>query len=1817
MKVKFRYLSMVFILLINTIVLAQNNDNKGAREFAAEFFNARKAGLSVRKAPMNTKPRQTITQAYQSPVNVKTPLYVFENTDGGFAMVAQSNNTYKVVGYSDEERFDIASIPPQLSALMVFYEESLLFYAAPAIKMASVPVVSPLLAKYGIRLNQYTHTEFGSCPTGCVATAVTQIMLYHAARRGQPIKGYGSYCYTDATYGQICTDFSGITYSSPEKLSLHVGNSMEMQYCGSPYGSIPNKDFSEGLENHFRYYTSTAEGSDYFIKNELEHQRPVYITLNGDPVGHAFVLDGYDNRGYYHLDFGWGGSYNGYYLLNTNEFMGINNLKFFNNISSPRIITPSPIQANVQDSLALVAIHNALGGFGATNWDLSVPVYKWPGVLLMNGRVIKLSISSLAPPSSEQSIAPEIGNLTALRELSLYGCFNGYVPSSISNLTDLQRLNIVNSSIYAEPILHKGNLKCELPADIGRLVNIVDINISNAMSGIMPPSIGNLSKLEMLRITHDTTYFGKGNLKGKIPDEIGNLRKLRVLSINNQQINGVIPSAIGKLTELYEVDLSGNQLSGSVPLMNYPKLTYLFLNDNLLTKFEEGTSSCPVLKRIDLHNNLIAGELPSYIGNYSELVTLNLSNNQFSSIPESIGNLTQLEKFDINNNLLQALRNGIALCVSLKKLSASHNQIAVLPDNLGQSGNIEYLDLSFNNITSIPDDLGNSNSLTQVYFNNNKITSIPFSFGNINDNAIVYLDNNEMQGLIPEKLMLSEKNKFVRLNNNKFVFDDIPQSNQLKFGVRDQKTVNLNKQVFNVQLGDTVKIDIRDISRLKHSGNKYYWLAYPEFQSLMIKDDRIFGVEENPVLTLVINEHNISNTYYCKVFNTDSPTFTYNLDNPSVSYPCLYYLNTDTISFKLATDEEILAQSYNEGFVTSLASTPGKIVSDKTVTLVPPLKVKRGIVSWEASSDGNNWVKISNQMERADLKANIKSMTSEELVLSPKNNAYYRCCIEEYSCDPLYSDKLLMKSLGTVLFDEMINVTQKMRTISVDSIEVVVPLNFHDNDFRLTITKLENGPASPAGVIAGKGYDVKVSFAETFDIPLLIKLKNIDKSKVKETEIDRFQAVYFDDKHQEWKPFENARLSLKDSTLNIMTNHLTKMKWWWYAEEYRMGFTDVYERNNIVVFYKDVDVDFINQYRLKQTAQQWHVPGIPLMVQDVTEFLPIVRAEYKRLGLSVPDGKFKVYIQDLNGEDGCVGIIGMLNGYLTIGRSVSTPVELAQSLAHEYMHYTQDYYISANGGNQFWMEAHASLSDRIVWDDNFIPFCESEEFLKVGLSGNVNYTFNSLANSWDAWDISTASNAYYSFFRTEETIQYYYTAGTFLHYMRSWRAEAEKLEPATLLKETSWFGNWRTYLASYVSNHLNSILGDEYEDYVKYILSGENDKFTVINKTGNPYAYIQDPKNKNVFTHPVTYRFEKGDNMVQTDQLDIEVPYMASKIVLLENINPDTMVLVNYKRKHEFDIDQRVYHVSYNPDLQKMNFVDISDSVQYNILLESRNKDNAVSKFQNINFLLFINKEYIGASSLIKDFDVSIELTAMPVLNIEKICLLDIYNGSSPHLHSYTNKPDYVSMGSPSAEWFSQIAGMKAQVVNSSVTRKIINNHTYQTTSKYTFIYDQGMIKGIPTMKDSTIYTQTIEHDLLTGGMKITENEYCVRKMYTYIEFVNGVDGNIEEHLVYNGYTDYIEERKESIGLDGILNFIQPNKKDNGFDEVYGNKIETFKTNNTTETRQVVNKMDGYVKLTEYSKNGTVSSVKENRYVSTDYSNPNLVLYFIIKTKKD
>lgn len=509
-------------------------------------------------------------------------------------------------------------------------------------------MVSPLLDQAGVSLNQFFHENVGGSWTGCMATAMSQIMCYYK----YPDKGIGSHCYTNAAYGQLCADFGNTHYNwinpSDEDfklLSYHVGVFMDMNYNGSPAGSSPLSPRSlYALHDYFGYscepFNDFSRNSQV-IQNVIAQQKPVYAHLPGDP-GHAVVLDGYDSNGYFHINFGWGGDANGYYLLNNNSLFYGGNYKFGTNLGEVMLYQPGPVYLNKTDSLALVSIKNNISNL---DWDLS-DTQKRTGITTLNGRVMSLNIYSANMIGNEGSIPEDIDKMNELINLNISGKLHGTIPQSISNLSKLQTLRISNFS---------GTLSDTIPTNIGNLTNLTNLSIYNAAKGTIPSSIGKLVNLRSL-------YLPTGNINGTIPEEIYNLKNLQDITLDDQKLSGNISENLGNLKEMIYLSVSGNQLSGILPtsIGELTKLTYLdFSGNNLTGQVPPSLKNCSQITNLKLENNNLEGEFSLIFENMISLERMDLSNNKLTGIPENIGKLTSLQYLNLDNNLLTSLPDSL------------------------------------------------------------------------------------------------------------------------------------------------------------------------------------------------------------------------------------------------------------------------------------------------------------------------------------------------------------------------------------------------------------------------------------------------------------------------------------------------------------------------------------------------------------------------------------------------------------------------------------------------------------------------------------------------------------------------------------------------------------------------------------------------------------------------------------------------------------------------------------------------------------------------------------------------------------------------------------------------------------------------------------------------------------------------------------------------------------------------------------------------------------------------------------------------------
>ena len=308
----------------------------------------------------------------KSQKNSPHPYYLFNDARGnGFVLVAGDDAMGEVLAYSDEQPLDTLQDNPGVQYLMAAYRQyfsaiqhkeipsstpsaGLGYFSAKARgknKNSSRSVVKPVhrmleslwgqQSPYNLLMPEFAQgkDDLIKAPTGCVATALAQLMYYHK----WPEQGNGTKSYITRTKNlTLAADFSSSHYdwkamsprykatdntsASAKAVALlmrDAGYACEMDYTPRSSGALDAKA-AQALEQNFGYdavlLRQKKMGKDDFIqtlREEISNGYPLYLagSEQGEPAGHAWVVDGYDANGLFHMNFGWNGLANGYYSL--------------------------------------------------------------------------------------------------------------------------------------------------------------------------------------------------------------------------------------------------------------------------------------------------------------------------------------------------------------------------------------------------------------------------------------------------------------------------------------------------------------------------------------------------------------------------------------------------------------------------------------------------------------------------------------------------------------------------------------------------------------------------------------------------------------------------------------------------------------------------------------------------------------------------------------------------------------------------------------------------------------------------------------------------------------------------------------------------------------------------------------------------------------------------------------------------------------------------------------------------------------------------------------------------------------------------------------------------------------------------------------------------------------------------------------------------------------------------------------------------------------------------------------------------------------
>ncbi|MEI6577401.1 MAG: C10 family peptidase [Bacteroidota bacterium] len=327
--------------------------------------NSIKLSLAFKRGVRNSDSKTTTNEVI---------LYYIFNVNGndGFVIIAGDDIVTPVLGYGNTGNYNGNNLPPAFVKWLENYKEQIQYAQEEAMEptteivslwrdlisnnvsksnSSNLQTVNPLCTTTWDQqpyYNEYcpydpANTNNQHCVTGCPATAMAQIMKYW----NYPTSGSGFHSYNHPAYGTLSANYGATTYnwgampnnvsssnSAVATLMLHCGISVDMQYgpnLSAGYVIInsptPTANCEYAYKKYFGYDSTTLQGlkrSNYsttdwktLLKNDLDNSRPLQYAGFGSGGGHTFVCDGYDVGDFFHMNWGWGGAYDGFFTIDA------------------------------------------------------------------------------------------------------------------------------------------------------------------------------------------------------------------------------------------------------------------------------------------------------------------------------------------------------------------------------------------------------------------------------------------------------------------------------------------------------------------------------------------------------------------------------------------------------------------------------------------------------------------------------------------------------------------------------------------------------------------------------------------------------------------------------------------------------------------------------------------------------------------------------------------------------------------------------------------------------------------------------------------------------------------------------------------------------------------------------------------------------------------------------------------------------------------------------------------------------------------------------------------------------------------------------------------------------------------------------------------------------------------------------------------------------------------------------------------------------------------------------------------------------------
>ena len=289
----------------------------------------------------------------------RSEYYVFNvGSDDGFVIVSADDCATPILGWCDHGSFDEDDMPDNMRSLLELYASELMYMKstgmqAPMQPTAAKEPIGPLMTTHWNQGEPFNgqcpyylnNSKNKRCMTGCVATSMAQVLAYSGNRPAGTTMTIAAYdCDTKLTADSIRIHVDRLpktTFDWDKMLDDYADDATDSQrqavaklmaYCGaaihSDYGEKSTSAYQSmvapALRTYFGVDGKRVFRQDYtfaqwnnLIYDELLERRPVICDGRTSDGGHSFVVDGFDGGELFHVNWGWGGHNDGYFLLSV------------------------------------------------------------------------------------------------------------------------------------------------------------------------------------------------------------------------------------------------------------------------------------------------------------------------------------------------------------------------------------------------------------------------------------------------------------------------------------------------------------------------------------------------------------------------------------------------------------------------------------------------------------------------------------------------------------------------------------------------------------------------------------------------------------------------------------------------------------------------------------------------------------------------------------------------------------------------------------------------------------------------------------------------------------------------------------------------------------------------------------------------------------------------------------------------------------------------------------------------------------------------------------------------------------------------------------------------------------------------------------------------------------------------------------------------------------------------------------------------------------------------------------------------------------